>query len=181
MKNGLFVLSALSVILFACERSDTRTERTTSTYDTDRNRNLGDDVRTYRYDSDAARANRFADDSRIYRFSDESRNFRYDADNTGRNFRDRDFSTATSGDQSESSDDILITKKIRRILIDRGGQLSTNAKNVKIITIDGYVTLRGMVNNPQEKNLIEREAKSIQGVKDVDNQLDISSTNNRQF
>jgi osmotically-inducible protein OsmY len=66
------------------------------------------------------------------------------ADNSGRNQRDRSMETKTSGDQSESSADINITAAIRRAVMHEDS-LSMMAKNVKIITADGVVTLRGPV------------------------------------
>ena len=51
--------------------------------------------------------------------------------------------------------------------------LSTNAKNVKIITANGVVTLRGPVNTPQEKATIEAKVQSIAGANNVDSQLEI--------
>jgi len=52
---------------------------------------------------------------------------------------------------------------------------STNAKNVKIITNEGTVTLRGPVKSDKEKAEIEAKAKRVAGVKKVDNQLEIAS------
>ena len=51
--------------------------------------------------------------------------------------------------------------------------LSTMAKNVKIITVNGVVTLRGPVKNPHEKETIEAKAQQIAGVNKVDNQLEV--------
>jgi osmotically-inducible protein OsmY len=93
------------------------------------------------------------------------------ADNTGRNVRDRD-ATLTPGNQSESESDRKITQKIRQAVVGDDA-LSTNAKNIKIITIDGIVTLRGPVNNDSEKQSIDMKAKSVQGVKRVDNLIEI--------
>lgn len=56
--------------------------------------------------------------------------------------------------------------------------LSTNAKNIKIITINGVVTLRGPVNNGKEKIEIGRKAKEIANVRNVDNQLEIIRNDN---
>jgi osmotically-inducible protein OsmY len=53
--------------------------------------------------------------------------------------------------------------------------LSTNAHNVKIITDNGSVVLRGPVNSPQEKAAIEAKAKSVPGVKQVTSQLEVVS------
>ena len=95
-------------------------------------------------------------------------------DNTGRNVRDRGGETKTPGDQSESEADRTITQNIRKALT-ADDSLSTNAKNVKIITNDGTVTLRGPVKSEKEKVDIEAKAKQVAGVKQVDNQLEIAS------
>ena len=95
-------------------------------------------------------------------------------DNSGRNVRDRDDQNKTAGDQSESEADRTITQNIRDA-ITADDALSTNGKNVKIITNDGTVTLRGPVKSEKEKSEIEAKAKQIAGVKKVDNQLEIAS------
>jgi osmotically-inducible protein OsmY len=97
-----------------------------------------------------------------------------EADNTGRNVRDRDDATKTSGDQSENEQDRKITQEVRKA-VTSDDTLSTNAQNVKIITQDGQVTLRGPVKSEKEKADIEAKAKQIAGVKNVDNQLEIAS------
>ena len=97
-----------------------------------------------------------------------------EADNSGRNVRDRNDQTKTPGDQSENEADRTITQNIRQV-ITADDSLSTNAKNVKIITNDGTVTLRGPVKSEKEKAEIEAKAKQIAGVKRVDNQLEIAS------
>ena len=51
--------------------------------------------------------------------------------------------------------------------------LSMNAHNVKIITTDGVVTLRGPVKSPQEKTAVGAVAQRASGVKRVDNQLEV--------
>lgn len=97
-----------------------------------------------------------------------------DADNSARNVRDRD-DTLTPFDQSESEGDREITRQIRRTIVSEEN-LSTNGKNIKIITIDGTVTLRGVVDNPKEKELIELRAKDATGVKKVNSQLEVKSS-----
>jgi hyperosmotically inducible protein len=97
-----------------------------------------------------------------------------EADNTGRNVRDRGGDTKTPGDQAENEGDRTITQNIRRSLTS-DDSLSTNAKNVKIISRDGVVTLRGPVKSQEEKTKIEEKAKQVAGVKSVDNQLEIAS------
>lgn len=95
-----------------------------------------------------------------------------DVDNSGQNVRDRDSRTKTPLDQSETEVDRITTQKIRRALIS-DSTLSVNAKNIKVMTIDGVVTLRGPVANVQEKELIARKASEIQGVTSIDNQLEV--------
>jgi osmotically-inducible protein OsmY len=88
------------------------------------------------------------------------------------NERDRDRNTLTSGDQSESDADRKLTQQIRQAVM-KDKSLSFTAKNVKIITLNGKVTLRGPVNNERERSAIEAAAKQIAGAREVDNQLEI--------
>ena len=97
-----------------------------------------------------------------------------EADNSGKNVRDRDDATKTAGDQSENEADRTITQEIRRA-VTSDDTLSTNAKNIKIITNDGTVTLRGPVKSEKEKADIANKAKQIAGVKKVDNLLEIAN------
>ena len=96
-----------------------------------------------------------------------------DADNTKRNARDADGHTLTPLDQGESETDRTITQQIRKQVVGHD-QLSTNAKNVKIITQDGVVTLRGPVKSATEKKAVADRAKSEAGVKRVDDLLEIA-------
>jgi len=95
-------------------------------------------------------------------------------DNSGRNVRDRNDQNKTAGDQSESEADRTISQNIRQALT-ADDSLSTNGKNAKIITIDGTVTLRGPVKSDKEKSAIGAKAQQIAGVKNVDNQLEITN------
>ena len=74
-------------------------------------------------------------------------------DNSGRNVRDADGATKTPGDQSESEADRTITHNVRQA-VTADDSISTNGKNVKIVTVDGTVTLRGPVKSEQEKTNI---------------------------
>src|SRR5687768_2145648 len=78
-------------------------------------------------------------------------------DNTGRNTRDRSGQNLTPGDQSNSSGDLELTKNIRQSIV-KDSSLSSTAKNVKVISTQGKVTLRGPVNSPEEKMKIGRAA-----------------------
>jgi osmotically-inducible protein OsmY len=97
-------------------------------------------------------------------------------DNTAINERDRSRETQTSGDQSNSSADLKITQAIRQALM-KDGELSTTAKNVKIITNNGQVTLRGPVKNAQEKAKIDQLARSAAGGAKIDDQLEVKGSN----
>jgi osmotically-inducible protein OsmY len=95
-------------------------------------------------------------------------------DNTGRNVRDGSDKTLTPGDQSSRKADVSLTRRIRRaITTDKA--LSTTAKNIKIITVDGVVTLRGPVKSDQEREKIAATAQQIAGVKQVDNHLEVAA------
>ncbi len=97
-------------------------------------------------------------------------------DNTAINERDRSSDTQTSGDQSNSSADLKITQAIRQALM-KDSELSMTAKNIKVVTANGHVTLRGPVNTAQEKARIDQLAKSAAGGARIDNQLDIKGSN----
>lgn len=97
------------------------------------------------------------------------------ADNTKKNERDRSGETKTSGDQSNSSEDVKITAAIRRAVL-RDHSLSMTAKNVKIITANGMVTLRGPVKSDTEKAKIVELAQSVAGNAKIDNQLEVKAS-----
>ena len=94
-------------------------------------------------------------------------------DNTGRNVRDRGGATLTPGDQSETEADRTLTQRIRQAVV-ADDALSTTAKNVKIITVNGVVTLRGPVKTMAEKRTIEATAQQLAGADKVDSQLELS-------
>lgn len=97
-----------------------------------------------------------------------------DADNSGRNARDRNEDTLTPTDQGSSAADRELTAKIRQAIV-KDDELSIQAQNVKIITIDGSVTLRGPVKSASEKAAIAAKAQQIAGANRVDNQLEIEN------
>ena len=97
------------------------------------------------------------------------------ADNTAKNERDASGDTKTSGDQSESPEDIKITAAIRRAVV-ADDSLSMTATNVKIITADGKVTLRGPVKTAAEKTKIGELSKKNAGKAKVENQLEVKES-----
>jgi len=97
------------------------------------------------------------------------------ADNTAKNERDASGDTKTSGDQSESPEDIKITAAIRRAIV-ADDSLTMTATNVKIITADGKVTLRGPVKTAAEKATIAKIAAKEAGKATIDNQLEVKES-----
>jgi len=93
-------------------------------------------------------------------------------DNTKINKRDGSDSALTPGDQQENETDLKITQQIRQAVVG-DGSLSFTAKNIKIITMNGKVTLRGPVNTAQERATIEAAARKVAGAGKVDNQLEV--------
>jgi hyperosmotically inducible protein len=94
-------------------------------------------------------------------------------DNTGVNKRDRTPGEATADQQKMNTTDRDITAKIRRsIMADKS--LSTYAHNVKIISQDGTVTLKGPVRSDDEDASIVSKATDITGSADkVINQMSV--------
>ena len=97
-------------------------------------------------------------------------------DNTATNERDRSGETKTSGDQSNSPADLKTTQAIRQALM-KDDELSMTAKNIKVITANGHVTLRGPVKTAQEKAKVDQIAKSAAGGAQIDDQLDVKGSN----
>jgi len=95
-------------------------------------------------------------------------------ENTERNVRDKTGTTLTPDEQKETKTDIKITAHIRKAVV-KDKSLSVDAHNVKIITRNGVVTLRGPVENAAENLKIEKIAKHTRGVERIDNQLEIKT------
>jgi hyperosmotically inducible periplasmic protein len=95
-------------------------------------------------------------------------------DNTKVNQRDQNTAALTPGDQGENEVDRTITQKVRQGVM-KNDALSMTAKNVKIITANSVVTLRGPVKSEKERADIVAIAQGTDGVKRVDNQLEIAA------
>ncbi len=95
-------------------------------------------------------------------------------DNTAVNQRDRDRSAKTPIDQNENQRDVNITAEIRKAVLRVEG-MSINARNVKIITADGKVTLRGPVNSEEEKKHIEDIATNVAGKGNVTDEIEVKT------
>jgi len=98
------------------------------------------------------------------------------ADNTKVNQRDRNANEPTADQQKDNRSDRDITQQVRRAIM-KDKSLSTYAHNVKIITQDGQVTLKGPVRSEDEKRAVEAKAAEIAGGNKVTSELDIKPTN----
>ena len=95
-------------------------------------------------------------------------------DNAARNIRDRSAETLTPLNQGNSQADVATTAQIRKAII-AGENMSLNARNVKIITQDGQVTLRGPVASAEEKRRIGEIAEQSTHSGTVNNQLEVKT------
>lgn len=97
-------------------------------------------------------------------------------DNTAVNERDRDGRDGpnlTPIDQNENEQDVKITADIRQKLVG-AETLSVNGRNVKVITQNGVVTLRGPVGSATERDTIETIARQVAGPQNVRNELEVA-------
>lgn len=96
------------------------------------------------------------------------------ADNTNLNARDKGDDTLTPQKQTNSKSDIDVLAAVRKSIVD-DESLSVSAHNVKIVALNGVVTLRGPVKNANEKTRVAELARKVPGVVSIDNQLDIDT------
>lgn len=75
-------------------------------------------------------------------------------------------------DQGSSPGDVAVTRKIRQDVVAEKS-FSSSAKNVKIITRSGHVTLKGPVKSATEKDSIEAIALKVAGKGHVNNEIEI--------
>jgi|HubBroStandDraft_6_1064221.scaffolds.fasta_scaffold134943_3 hyperosmotically inducible protein len=102
-----------------------------------------------------------------------ARSWQEQSDNTKMNKGDANKDATTADQQKMNPNDRVITQKIRaEIMKDKS--LSTYAHNVKIITQDGKVTLKGPVRTADEKTSVESKAAAVAGDANVTSQLEIA-------
>jgi hyperosmotically inducible periplasmic protein len=94
-------------------------------------------------------------------------------DNTKTNQGDANKGAVTAQQQKMNPADRETTKKIRASIMD-DKNLSTYAHNIKIVTQNGKVTLKGPVRSDEEKSSIEAKAVAVAGADNVTNQLTIA-------
>ena len=94
--------------------------------------------------------------------------------NSAVNDRDKTEELPGPMDQGQSAGDIEITRAIRQAVVAEKG-FSMDAKNIKIITLESAVALRGPVATEAEKKQIGVIAESIPGVVKVFNLIDVET------
>jgi hyperosmotically inducible periplasmic protein len=78
----------------------------------------------------------------------------------------------TAFDQGNSPADLKITQRIRQAVM-ADDALSFTAKNIEIVTINGYVTLNGGVKTQNERLRIEAAARKLAGADRVDSRIEV--------
>jgi hyperosmotically inducible protein len=94
--------------------------------------------------------------------------------NSAVNVRDRAPDAMTADQQSNTKSDMTTTREIRKAVV-KDHSLSMLAHNVKIVSVNGKVTLRGPVNTEKEKVAIASKARAIAGRGNVDNQIEVKT------
>jgi hyperosmotically inducible protein len=99
-------------------------------------------------------------------------------DNTKKNEQIHKAGEMTAQDQGTSEQDVETTRKVRQAVM-AVDNLSMDGKNVKIITANGKVTLRGPVASDSEKAAIEAAAKQVAGGQNVTSELEVKKAGNQ--
>lgn len=82
-------------------------------------------------------------------------------------FNEKNYTGKTEGDRS-------LAEKIRDSFKNTfGADKSDSAKNVKVMSLNGKVTLTGTVSTQAQKDNMEEQVKKVPGVTSVDNQLEV--------
>jgi osmotically-inducible protein OsmY len=97
-------------------------------------------------------------------------------DNTRINQRDRNPGEATADQQKANPADRDLTSKIRKAIVD-DKSLSTYAHNVKVISQNGTVTLKGPVRSDAEMKSILAKAQDMAGADKVVNEMSVQPEN----
>ena len=73
--------------------------------------------------------------------------------------------------QTQGATDLALVRSVRQALVDDKA-LSMSAQNIKVVAVDGAVTLRGSVGSRREKDEVLATVKKVNGVKKIDDQLE---------
>jgi osmotically-inducible protein OsmY len=98
-------------------------------------------------------------------------------DNTVMNKADRADGAVTADQQNSNPTDMATTKAIRQELMK--SNLSSYAHNVKIVTTNGMVTVKGPVRSEREERAVVAIAQATPGVTQVVNELTVKSKSSK--
>jgi hypothetical protein len=88
--------------------------------------------------------------------------------------------SGTADQQKNNSSDLQVTRRIRRAIV-QDKSLSMYAHNVKIISRNGTVTLKGPVHTEEEKAAIAAKAAEIVGQDNVQNEIKVVSNSKQPY
>jgi hyperosmotically inducible protein len=94
-------------------------------------------------------------------------------DNSAVNQQDRQKGAVTADQQKGTANDRTLTQQIRRSLV-KDKSLSTYAHNVKVVSQNGVVTLKGPVRSEEEKRSVEAKAAEIAGRDNVRSEISVA-------
>jgi hyperosmotically inducible periplasmic protein len=101
------------------------------------------------------------------------------SDNSATNKSDRKAGAVTADQQKNNQSDLETSRQIRRaIMADKS--LSTYAHNIKIVTQQGKVTLRGPVRTEAEKETVQAKATEVAGAANVTSAITVVPTKSRK-
>ena len=101
------------------------------------------------------------------------------SDNSATNKDDRKAGAVTADQQKNNQSDLETSRQIRRaIMADKS--LSTYAHNIKIVTQQGKVTLRGPVRTEAEKETVQAKATEVAGAANVTSAITVVPTKSRK-
>ena len=100
-------------------------------------------------------------------------------DNSATNKGDRRAGAVTADQQKNNQSDLETSRQIRRaIMADKS--LSTYAHNIKIVTQQGKVTLRGPVRTEAEKETVQSKATEVAGAANVTSAVTVVPAKSRK-
>jgi hyperosmotically inducible protein len=100
-------------------------------------------------------------------------------DNSATNKGDRSTGAVTADQQKNNKSDLETSRQIRRAII-ADKSLSTYAHNIKIVTQQGKVTLRGPVRTEAEKEAVQAKATEVAGAGNVTSAITVVPAKSRK-
>jgi hyperosmotically inducible periplasmic protein len=78
----------------------------------------------------------------------------------------------TADNQKNAQSDRVLAQQVRKAIV-ADKDLSTYAHNVKVIVMNGEITLKGPVKSDDEKQKVASDASSVAGAEKIANQLTV--------